>query len=91
MKYLIVFFILISSIVYSATWFVPMDDTQKDHLKAYGVVYSCVENGYRVNWLLNYRGGSFSVEGDDKVESMFASKGVSVKELFQKNLPAFKI
>jgi len=66
------------------TWFVPMDDTQKDHLKAYGVVYKCVENGYQVNWLLNYRGGSFQIEGDQKVESLFSSKGVSVKAISPK-------
>lgn len=38
---------------------VPMDLTQADHLKAYGVAYRLLERGQRVEWLLNYRGGSF--------------------------------
>jgi len=84
MRNLIIIFLMIRTVVFSMTWFVPMDDTQKDHLKAYGVVYKCVENGYQVNWLLNYRGGSFQIEGDQKVESLFSSKGVSVKAISPK-------
>ncbi len=39
--------------------FVPMDLSQTDHLKAYGVVYRLLQRGQKVEWLLNYRGGSF--------------------------------
>ena len=38
---------------------VPMDDSQSDHLKAYGVAYWALENSVTIDWLLNYRGGSF--------------------------------
>ncbi len=38
---------------------IPMDLTQTDHLKAYGVAYRLLQRGQRVEWLLNYRGGSF--------------------------------
>ena len=38
---------------------IPMDLTQSDHLKAYGVVYRLLARGQKVEWLLNYRGGSF--------------------------------
>lgn len=38
---------------------VPMDDSQSDHLKAYGVAYWSLENTVTIEWLLNYRGGSF--------------------------------
>jgi hypothetical protein len=41
---------------------VPMDLTQTDHLKAYGVAYRSLERGQDVEWLLNYRGGSFLIE-----------------------------
>ncbi|MEM1000025.1 MAG: T9SS type A sorting domain-containing protein [Bacteroidota bacterium] len=37
----------------------PMDQVQTDHLRAYGYVYSLLEKGTEVNWLLNHRGGSF--------------------------------
>jgi len=40
--------------------FIPMDESQKDHLKSYGITF-WVLNKYEmeVDWLLNYRGGSF--------------------------------
>ena len=41
---------------------IPMDASQSDHLKAYGVAFWALEQGARVDWLLNYRGGSFLCE-----------------------------
>jgi hypothetical protein len=38
---------------------VPMDDGQRNHLKAYGLVYNALKDGQRAEWLLNYRGGSY--------------------------------
>lgn len=38
---------------------IPMDASQADHLKAYGVIFRALERGERGEWLLNYRGGSF--------------------------------
>ena len=38
----------------------PMDEnTQQNHLKAYGITYWCLSKDYKASWLLNYRGGSF--------------------------------
>ncbi len=39
---------------------IPMDYTQKQHLKAYGMAYALLSKGVPVDWLLNYRGGSFA-------------------------------
>ena len=41
---------------------IPMDDAQRNHLKAYGVAYFVLQQGAQVDWLLNYRGGSFLIE-----------------------------
>ncbi len=38
---------------------IPMDFSQTDHLKAYGIAYWSLEKGVNVEWLLNYRGGRF--------------------------------
>ncbi len=38
---------------------IPMDDSQSDHLKAYGVIFNQIKEGASGQWLLNYRGGSF--------------------------------
>ncbi|MGQ9603392.1 MAG: asparagine synthetase B [bacterium] len=42
-----------------------MDLNQTDHLRAYGLAYWALEQGYNVEWLLNYRGGSFMIERSD--------------------------
>jgi hypothetical protein len=38
---------------------IPMDEKQAEHLKAYGIAYWSLQNGVPIEWLLNYRGGSF--------------------------------
>ncbi|MDG2440750.1 MAG: asparagine synthetase B, partial [Crocinitomicaceae bacterium] len=47
---------------------IPMDDTQANHLKAYGVTFYLLENEIVVDWLLNYRGGSFLTPHLDAIE-----------------------
>jgi len=54
-----------------------MDLEQTDHLKAYGVAYWCLEQGLPVEWLLNYRGGSFLTEGAQFVARAARLKGVA--------------
>ena len=55
---------------------VPMDLAQTDHLKAYGLAYWCLEQGFSVEWLLNYRGGSFMVDAADLVARKATLMGV---------------
>lgn len=62
---------------------IPMDKTQTDHLKAYGVAYWCLQKGIVVEWLLNYRGGSFLVDALPVVASELAVRGVRSEELSQ--------
>lgn len=56
---------------------VPMDDSQANHLKAYGVAYWVLENGVEVEWLLNYRGGSFLMPNIGEIENECVIRGVS--------------
>ena len=55
---------------------IPMDFSQTDHLKAYGVAYHALEKNIAVEWLLNYRGGSFLLEDDKKVVEYALLRGV---------------
>jgi hypothetical protein len=55
---------------------IPMDLAQTDHLKAYGVAYHALEREDNVEWLLNFRGGSFLLEYDERVERECALGGV---------------
>jgi hypothetical protein len=58
-----------------------MDLTQTDHLKSYGVAYWALEKGYRVEWLLNYRSGSFLIlDGLGDVRSECRYRGVAWEE-----------
>jgi hypothetical protein len=56
---------------------IPMDLVQTDHLKAYGIAYHTLERGYNVEWLLNYRGGSFLMDRDSEIETDCALNDVS--------------
>ncbi|KAA5545670.1 asparagine synthetase B [Adhaeribacter rhizoryzae] len=56
---------------------VPMDADQKDHLKAYGVAYWVLQNQQEVDWLLNYRGGSFAFKHAPNIENELMVRGVS--------------
>lgn len=77
-----IFFILIivwTNILnlYSSKILVPMDLAQSDHLKSYGIVYWHLQNGNTVNWLLNYRGGSFMLDYNDQFIAEARIRGVS--------------
>ncbi len=58
---------------------VPMDDSQADHLKAYGLAYWALEpaQGIKVKWLLNYRAGSFLFEDNPSIISRANIMGVT--------------
>ncbi len=58
---------------------IPMDLTQTDHLKAYGIAYWCLQYGTTVEWLLNYRGGSFLADDLPQLAEACRLKGVSFK------------
>ncbi|WP_430927806.1 asparagine synthetase B [Polaribacter marinivivus] len=52
-------------------------DNQKNHLKAYGIVYYSLEVGLKSKWLLNYDGGAFLIENNKAVENECRIRGVS--------------
>ena len=55
----------------------PMDDAQKDHLKAYGITYWVLQSSEEAWWLLNYRGGSFAFRHNRVFEKECLTRGVS--------------
>lgn len=54
-----------------------MDASQQNHLKAYGVAYWVLRNEIEVDWLLNYRGGSFMFKHISELEKECKIRGVS--------------
>ncbi len=61
----------------SAHIFIPMDNTQSNHLKAYGIAFYVLTYDVEVSWLLNYRGGSFMFPHHSRFERELAIRGVS--------------
>lgn len=57
-----IIFLFSLSIILSQKVLIPMDLTQKDHLKAYGVAFHVLTERVNVEWLLNYRGGAFLID-----------------------------
>jgi len=55
---------------------IPMDLKQTDHLKAYGVAFWVLQHDATVDWLLNYRGGSFMLDFSDVVARECRIRGV---------------
>ncbi len=64
--------------VQAAYILIPMDEeSQKNHLKAYGITYWVLDNGIEAWWLLNYRGGSFAFEHNSIFEKECLTRDVS--------------
>lgn len=59
--------------------FIPMDDTQANHLKAYGIAYWVLKGDQEVDWLLNYRGGSFMMQYSPAIQNELIIRGVTFK------------
>ncbi|KHJ38973.1 hypothetical protein PBAC_08380 [Pedobacter glucosidilyticus] len=62
---------------FAASILIPMDEDQKNHLKAYGLTYWILKNQQEVNWLLNYRGGSFLTNYNTSIEKELKIRGIS--------------
>lgn len=71
--------LLVFPLVINAKILIPMDLTQTDHLMAYGVAYSALEQNINTEWLLNYRGGSFLINEGQSIIKMCQIRGVRIE------------
>lgn len=74
-------FILFSASIHAGWLLIPMDGSQSNHLRAYGVVFRILKQGYNCRWLLNYRGGSFLVPDNSYSRRSALLSGVRIKSL----------
>ncbi|HHN48795.1 MAG TPA: asparagine synthetase B [Bacteroidales bacterium] len=63
--------------VFAAHILIPMDNTQRNHLKAYGIAYWVLTHDTEISWLLNYRGGSFMFQHHRTFENELIIRDVS--------------
>lgn len=54
---------------------------QENHLKAYGITYWVLSKQQKVQWLLNYRGGSFLLPDGEAIRKECQIRGVSFEVL----------
>ncbi len=73
---LLLLVLLPTLILHAQKILIPMDLSQTDHLKAYGVAFWTLERGVNVEWLLNYCGGSFMTGADENVIRQCRLRGV---------------
>jgi hypothetical protein len=67
--------------VFAQKLLIPMDLIQTDHLKAYGIAYYALEHGLNVEWLLNFRSGSFMMDYAPEVERECRLRGVLCQQI----------
>ncbi len=67
----------VGTLLQAAYMLLPMDDAQKNHLKAYGIMYWVLAGGSEGYWLLNYRGGSFAFPYHRAFEQECRVRGVT--------------
>ncbi|UCH10502.1 MAG: asparagine synthetase B [Fidelibacterota bacterium] len=56
---------------------IPMDETQRDHLKAYGLTFWVLKRDVNVEWLLNYRGGAFLTDALPAIQRECQVRGIT--------------
>ena len=71
------FYLFIFTLCTGQKLLIPMDLTQNDHLKSYGITFFSLENNINVEWLLNYRGGSFLIDANESIITECKLRGVT--------------
>jgi hypothetical protein len=74
---LAIFMLVVFPACLASSILLPMDEAQKNHLKSYGLAFHVLQRGGYVEWLLNYRGGSFLIPYDQEVHSECVIRGIS--------------
>lgn len=87
--YLLIFTASLS--LHASRILIPMDETQKNHLKSYGLAFWVLQQeGREVNWLLNYKGGSFMIAHTPQTESECKIRGLSYEVITESEANAIE-
>tara|TARA_Y100001933_G_scaffold68562_1_gene69529 strand:+ start:804 stop:2066 length:1263 start_codon:yes stop_codon:yes gene_type:complete len=77
--------------IFASKILIPMDDeNQMNHLKAYGIAYWVLQNDIEVEWLLNYKGGSFLIGNYTSIQEECTIRGVSYEIITDAKVKAIK-
>ena len=82
---------LVTPNIFASKILIPMDEeNQRNHLKAYGIAYWILQNEIEVEWLLNYRGGSFLVANYNSIQEECTIRGVTYELITDAKVNAIK-
>jgi hypothetical protein len=70
-------FALLANSCFAGMLLIPMDESQQNHIKSYGIAYWVLEQKLPIEWLLNYRGGSFLMDNLPSIQKKCTERGVS--------------
>ena len=83
--------IFVTTNIFATRILIPMDEEgQRNHLKAYGIAYWILQNEIEVEWLLNYRGGSFLVTNYNSIQEECTIRGVTYELITDAKVNAIK-
>ena len=80
-KFALLLLLLATTAFGQSKLFIYMDLKQTNDLKAYGVAYYALQRGMEVDWLLNYRGGSFMMDYNECIANQCRIRDVAFDEL----------
>jgi hypothetical protein len=76
--YTLLLFLMLGPLSLRAAYIlIPMDNSQQNHLKAYGIAYWVLAQDVEISWLLNYRGGSYLIPHHPNIEKECRLRNVS--------------
>ena len=88
---ILLFVSIITPNIFASKILIPMDEeSQRNHLKAYGIAYWILQNEIEVEWLLNYRGGSFLVANYNSIQEECTIRGVTYELITDAKVNAIK-
>jgi len=79
---------LLGSTSYAGMLLIPMDESQQNHIKSYGIAYWVLEQKLPIEWLLNYRGGSFLMDNIPSIQKKCTERGVSFQVIAEAQVQA---
>ncbi|WP_435356797.1 asparagine synthetase B [Emticicia sp. SJ17W-69] len=89
-RFLLLFSLLVSWQAFANSILIPMDDAQTNHLKAYGIAYTTLKSNTEIDWLLNYRGGSFLMDYSSNIQKECLVRGVSFEIISEAEVQSLK-
>lgn len=81
MKKILLALLIFTNLFAQSKLLINMDLEQTNHLKAYGITFNQLNLGTKLDWLLNYRGGSFMLDYSDELALKCRLRGVSFETL----------